>query len=153
MTTFLKKITFYFAFAFLFSGISINWTFAQDKKPLKIIFTALKDTKAVIMIGVYRKQDGFPGNEKGAFKGYTISPDGKNSVNFSITDLEYGEYAIAIYQDKNADKKLNTGMFGIPKEPYAFSNNFKPKFSGPKYDDCKFTYSADKTELSIAMLD
>lgn len=133
-------------------GILPNHIFAQEKKTLKITFTALKDTKSSILIGVYRKQDGFPGGEKDAFKGYTFKPEGKTTIVFSVPDLEYGEYAIAIYQDKNSDNKLNTGMFGIPKEPYAFSNNFKPKFSGPKYDDCKFTYSAEKNEISIAML-
>jgi uncharacterized protein (DUF2141 family) len=127
--------------------------YAQDKKPLKVTFTGLKDTKSVIMVGIYRKQDGFPNAEKGVYKGYNVLPEGKKTVVFNITELEYGEYVIAIYQDANGDKKLNTGMFGIPKEPYAFSNNFKPRFSGPKYDDCKFTYSADKNELSITMLD
>jgi uncharacterized protein (DUF2141 family) len=133
-------------------GVISNNIFAQEKKTLKITFTALKDTKSSILIGVYRKQDGFPSNEKGAFKGYTVKPEGKSTVVFSVPDLEYGDYAIAIYQDKNNDNQLNTGMFGIPKEPYAFSNNFKPKFSGPKYEDCRFTYSAEKNELSIAML-
>lgn len=150
----MKKITLYsFIFFVLASFGFIPKTINQDKKPLKITFTAIKDTKSVIMVGVYRKQDGFPGDEKGAFRGYNVLPEGKSSVSFVVSDLEYGEYAIAVYQDKNADKKLNTGMFGIPKEPYAFSNNFKPKFSGPKYDDCKFTYSAEKNELSIALLD
>jgi uncharacterized protein (DUF2141 family) len=140
------------ALLFLLFGVATNSSFSQDRKPLKITFTGLKDTKSVLMIGIYRKQDGFPGSDKPPFKGYTISPSGSSST-FTATDLEYGEYALAVYQDKNADKKLNTGMFGIPKEPYAFSNNFKPKFSGPKYDDCKFTYSAEKNELSIALLD
>lgn len=127
-------------------------SFIQEKKPLKIIITKLKDINSPVLVGVYRKQDGFP-NAELPFKGYTLKPDGKNVASISIEDLAHGEYAIAIYQDKNNDNKLNTGMFGIPKEPYAFSNNFKPKFSAPKYEDCKFIYSQEKNELTIALLD
>ncbi len=126
--------------------------YKQERKPLKITFTNLKDTQSTIRVGVYRPQDNFPKSDI-AYKGYEINPKGKNTVELSISDLEYGEYAIAVYQDKNGDKKLNTGMFGIPKEPYAFSNNFKPTFSAPKYSDCKFDYKAEKNEISIALLD
>jgi len=133
--------------------IGILSGFSQEKKPLKITIIGLKDAKSTILVGVYRKQDGFPEADKKPFKGYNIKPDSKNSALTTITDLEYGEYAIAIYQDKNSDSKLNTGMFGMPKEPYAFSNNFKPKFSAPKYDDCKFVYSAEKNDISITLLD
>lgn len=137
---------------FLALSITVLSSFAQEKKSLKITIGGLKDAKSTILIGVYRKQDGFPDSDKKPFKGYNIKPENKSAV-ATITDLEYGEYAIAIYQDKNSDSKLNTGMFGIPKEPYAFSNNFKPKFSGPKYDDCKFVYSSEKNELTITLLD
>jgi uncharacterized protein (DUF2141 family) len=139
----------FFIYVLLLSLLS---SFMQDKKALKITFTKLEDTQSIIRIGVYRKQDDFPQGTI-PFKGYEVSPEGKKSVSFSITDLEYGEYAIAVYQDENGDKKLNTKMFGIPKEPYAFSKNFKPTFSAPKYDDCKFTYSSEKNELTIAILD
>lgn len=125
--------------------------FVQDnKKPLKITFTKIKDLKSVIMIGVYRAQDNFP-NGKIPFKGYEVKPEGQDKLTFTINDLAYGEYAIAVYQDENGDKKLNTGMFGIPKEPYAFSNNFRPTFSAPTYKDCKFTYAEEKSEISISL--
>jgi uncharacterized protein (DUF2141 family) len=143
----MKKALFFICLIGIFSS------FVQEKKPLKIVITKLKDTNSPILIGVYRKQDGFPSSEKAPFKGYNFKPEGKNVASISIEDLAHGEYAIAVYQDKNNDNKLNTGMFGIPKEPYAFSNNFKPKFSAPKYEDCKFVYSQEKNELTIALLD
>ncbi len=143
------KTTHYFIYFCLFMLLS---AYKQERKPLKITFTNLKDTQSIIRVGVYRPQDNFPKGDI-AYKGYEVKPEGKSTVVLSISDLEYGEYAIAVYQDKNGDKKLNTGMFGIPKEPYAFSNNFKPTFSAPKYSDCKFDYKAEKNEVSITLLD
>ncbi len=50
-------------------------------------------------------------------------------------DLPQGEYAILVYQDLNGNKKLDLGIFSIPKEPTGFSNNFHPRFSKPKFAD------------------
>jgi uncharacterized protein (DUF2141 family) len=57
------------------------------------------------------------------------------SLEFSF-ELPEGEYAISVYQDINDNKKLDLGIFNIPKEPVGFGNNFRPKFSAPKYKDC-----------------
>ena len=39
-----------------------------------------------------------------------------------ILDLPPGRYALAVYVDRNGNGKLDRGMFGIPSEPYGFSN-------------------------------
>ena len=67
----------------------------------------------------------------------------KASVRF--TNLVPGEYAVAIYHDEDNDGKLKTGIFGIPKEDFACSNNAKGKMGPPKYIDAKFTISEDAT--------
>ncbi len=60
-----------------------------------------------------------------------------------------GEYALAAFHDVNANKKLDGGMFGIPKEPYAFSGNKKGLFGlPPKYKKVKFRLNGDE-QLTI----
>jgi uncharacterized protein (DUF2141 family) len=44
-------------------------------------------------------------------------------------------------------------MFGAPKEPFAFSNNVVPRFSAPKFEECKFDFSKDGQVISINLLD
>lgn len=59
---------------------------------------------------------------------------------FSYTKaLSDGTYAYSMYVDLNGNGKLDKNIFGAPKEPYGFSNNFKPKFSAPEFLDCSFT--------------
>lgn len=55
--------------------------------------------------------------------------------------VEPGNYAIALFHDINGNGKMDKNMFGIPKEPYGFSNDFHPKFSAPKFKDCQFSVS------------
>lgn len=53
--------------------------------------------------------------------------------------VEPGNYALALFHDMNSNGKMDKNMFGIPKEPYGFSNDFRPKFSVPKFSDCQFS--------------
>ena len=37
-------------------------------------------------------------------------------------DLPIGEYVVVVYQDTNNNGKLDQGFFGIPTEPFGFTN-------------------------------
>ena len=54
-----------------------------------------------------------------------------------------GHYAFVVYHDANANKDLDTGMLGIPREGYAFSNNVRPVLSAPSYDSAKIDVAAN----------
>ena len=40
---------------------------------------------------------------------------------------------------------MDTKIFGIPKEPYGFSNDATGFMGPPKFKDAKFTIEANKT--------
>jgi uncharacterized protein (DUF2141 family) len=54
-------------------------------------------------------------------------------------DLAPGEYAFFAYHDVDNNGELKQNPFGMPTEPYAFSNNFKLQFSKPPFAKLKFT--------------
>ena len=60
-----------------------------------------------------------------------------------IDDLLKGEYAFLLYHDNNADVEMNRILLGIPKEPFAFSNNVEPKLSKPTFEECKFSFEGN----------
>jgi uncharacterized protein (DUF2141 family) len=127
-----------------------NKAIKKMKPPLTITITKLKSLTAPVVIGVYGTKNNFL-DENDQLKEYTFKPlNGKLVA--KITDLPYGVYGIALYQDLNSDGEINKSMIGIPKEPYAFSNNIKPKFKAPSFGDCKFTYSEAKSTIRIALL-
>ncbi len=56
----------------------------------------------------------------------------------ALDGLEAGVYAFAAYLDENGDGKLNRGgIFGVPKEPLAFSGRAKIKLRKPRFDEAK----------------
>lgn len=75
--------------------------------------------------------------------------DNKQVV-IEIKDLSVGKYAVKIFQDENNNTKLDTGLFGIPKEPWGLSNNVKATFGPPKFGDMLFELKANK-EISIIL--
>ena len=62
-----------------------------------------------------------------------------------IYGMPKGEYALACFLDTNLDDKLDTKIFGIPKN-YGFSRNNRGLFgTPPKYADAKITLTTDTT--------
>lgn len=76
-----------------------------------------------------------------------IRPDGTGELLFA--DLAAGTYAISTYHDRNGNDKLDTNFVGVPKEPYAFSNNAGGRFGPPKFDAAAFEIGTDDLTLAI----
>ena len=55
-----------------------------------------------------------------------------------FNNLSNGDYALAIYQDLNENDKLDKKKFGIPAEPFAFSNDALRRFGPPYFEQAKF---------------
>ena len=73
----------------------------------------------------------------------TIYDPAKTGVaTICLTLPHAGHYAFVVYHDVNANKDLDTGVLGIPKEGYAFSNNVRPVLSAPSYDSAKIDVAA-----------
>jgi uncharacterized protein (DUF2141 family) len=110
---------------------------------LYIAITKIEGTDGQIVIGLYNNKESFPLVDKQYKQLFT---DVKSfSGIYTIENLPVGEYAVAIFHDENSDNICNTNIFGIPKEGYGFSNNYRPIISKPDFDDCKFDLQIDRT--------
>mgnify|MGYP001006949608 CR=1 FL=1 len=65
-------------------------------------------------------------------------------------NIEKGSYAVSVYHDENNNDILETaGLFGVPIEPYGFSNNPSMTF-GPSFKKSVFKMTSDK-DISIKL--
>jgi uncharacterized protein (DUF2141 family) len=62
-----------------------------------------------------------------------------------------GTYAIACFHDENKNGKLDTGLFGIPKEGVCASNGAKGTMGPPSFRDAKFETSGAPKEIPVQM--
>jgi uncharacterized protein (DUF2141 family) len=80
-----------------------------------------------------------------------IVPVSKTNIEWQIENLAYGQYAIAVYHDKNKNGKLDTNMLGIPLEEYGFSNNARGRFGPASWSQAKFTVNKRTTVHRILL--
>lgn len=72
----------------------------------------------------------------------------KQAVVFN--DVSGGDYAVSVFYDKNGNDKLDTNLYGVPKEPTGTSNNVSVKHAAPSFEQARFTVADDQTvELNI----
>ncbi len=74
---------------------------------------------------------------------------GKQEVCFNID--KPGAYAVAAYQDLDADRHLDKKWNRMPAEPFALSNKKKLAFEMPKFDDAAFQVPSTGTVIRIEL--
>lgn len=131
------------------------WTFTfpllslQESGTLVLNLENIQSFSGTIRIAIYDNADAFE-NEGAVVWDKVVSNINGEQITLKAKDLPFGDYAIALYHDVNDNDKLDKNNFGIPTEPYAFSNNPKVKWKPPSYKDSKFHFS--KTNQAISMI-
>ena len=68
-----------------------------------------------------------------------------NTISLKIANIKTGVYSVSLFHDENNNGVLDTkGLFGIPSEPYGFSNNPRTTFGPPSFENCTFLIDGDK---------
>lgn len=99
----------------------------------------IKKPKGFISAGLYQGQAGYEGGQR--LTGELVAVEG-NSVTLTFKNVPVGEYGIKLIHDVDGDGKMDTGLFGIPSEPYAFSNSARGSMGPAKWDKAKFNIAA-----------
>ena len=126
---------------FLFFAISTGSALAQYN--LTISFTNIEKAKGQLMVML--------GDEDGEdIEGFIVPVTKKGTVTHTISDLKPGKYTVKVYHDIDKNEELNANTFGIPKEPYGFSNDARGTFGPPDVEDQLFAVTKD-TSISIKL--
>ena len=116
-----------------------------DRFDVKVIITNVKADKGLILIGIYDVPSSYLKEGKAySFTTHKVNASA-NQTEVILKDIPKGTYAISLCQDLNSDKKCNTNFFGIPQEPYGFSNGYNKSYSKPSFNECKFEVNDHKT--------
>ena len=149
----MKKIT---LIATLFCSLFLlTTTYATtDTGTLTITVTHIAQPKGVIRLALYNSADSYSKAGKSGSTAYKtatgeIAKGGISTIIFN--KLPYGDYAIKLFQDEDNSGKFKTGMFGIPKEGFGFSQNPAVKNGAPAYDKVVFTFNAQNTDQTITL--
>lgn len=114
---------------------------------LTITVKNIKEHTGTLMIGVYDEQHYMKTTAVGA-----EAKADKDEVTVTVTLPAAGRYAVAIFQDKNGNGKLDTNFMGIPNEPFGFSNIKSFPMGTPKFKNAAIDIDKDQ-KLVIPLFD
>lgn len=103
---------------------------------LTVTFQGLKTVSGTVRVSLSRDPEGFAGKATAADQA-AITVTGPTAT-ATFVGLKPGTYAIRAFHDLNGDGKLNANAFGIPIEPYAFSNNAHGSMGPPSWSAAAF---------------
>ena len=124
-------------------GVSITAQAAS----IDIKLTNVTSDAGNIRLAIYDSPEGF---NTQPFRAVSM-PAQKGDMRINLSDLPAGEYAIMLFQDIDSNEKLDTNLFGIPREPWGGSLGGKPVFSAPDWESTCFVVPETGTQISIAL--
>ena len=117
-----------------------------------VAVSGVHDRDSVLRVNLYRSADGFPADTSKAYQKRDIvlkslAPNAPlDPLRVSFTGLPPGTYAVCSIHDSNSNNKLDTNFLGIPREDWAVSNDARPRFRSPHFDEAQFTVGAGETK-------
>jgi uncharacterized protein (DUF2141 family) len=119
------------------SGTTLTLTIEGVRSPRGKIMAAL--LKADMTAGVARRVDA------------TMATPVTGTTTIRFEGLAPGDYAVKLFHDENSNGEMDSNLFGIPSEGYAFSNRARASFGPPKFEQMKFTVTAEPAATAAVM--
>ena len=91
-----------------------------------------------VMVALYNSEAAYSGGAPVAHAMVNVAA-GQHAAVFA--DLPAGDYAAKTFHDVDGDGKMNTNPFGMPTEPFAFSNNAHGNMGPAQWDAAHFNAS------------
>lgn len=113
----------------------------------ELVIEGLSEVKGEVRIAVFNSEEAY-GDKEDPLHAIVLQVK-SDTVVWDEAKLPYGEYAIAVYHDKNMNGKMDSNFLGIPKEAYGFSNNARGKFGPASWKDAHFSINETKYSMSI----
>jgi uncharacterized protein (DUF2141 family) len=119
-------------------------TLAQQTLTVQI--ANIKNDEGQIAVALYNSEKDFM---KTRYQGKTLKA-AKGEVEIIFENIPAGSYSLSVMHDANQNEKLDSNLFGIPKEGFGFSNNAMGTFGPPSFEKAKVEVRSNKS-VSISM--
>ncbi len=115
---------------------------------LTITLEDIANAQGTIRLGVFAGEADYENG--GGVRGANVMVGGETET-VTLEGLKPGAYAIKLYHDVNDDGEMDTNPFGMPTEPFGFSNNARGRFGPAKWDAARFEVTAGENTHAITV--
>jgi len=128
--------------------LTVSWASLADTLVVEVVNIR---SSGELHIAIYDDAEAFQGDKgekggpaEGIIDGVIQEVSG-STVSFRF-ELPEGRYAIGVFHDANRNNRLDTGLFGIPKEQFGFSNNAMGRFGPPSFEAASFVVTGSAAQ-------
>ncbi|HEX8660260.1 MAG TPA: DUF2141 domain-containing protein [Brevundimonas sp.] len=118
---------------------------AQDAGSSVVITFETGARTGSVMVALYNSEASYGAGP--AVAQAAISASGEVVARFE--NLPAGDYAVKAFHDVNGDGRMTTNPFGIPIEPYAFSNNAVGNMGPARWAAARFPVSGETAQTIV----
>jgi len=122
---------------------------AQETAVLALTVRNVRLGAGPVMIAVFDSEEGWKGTRR-AVRGERIEATARD-ITVTLAGLKPGVYGVKLFQDINGDGRMDANPFGIPTEPFAFSNDAPVRFGPPKWQAAQFTVASGAAAHAITL--
>lgn len=121
----------------------------EIRTEIQIRVTGLIPKPGKLLVAVFESPDGFPKSDQSTST--TVIDVDADQAEFSLTLPVNHPLAIAVFQDLDGNKVITKNGFGIPTEPYGFSNKARGLLGPPTFQQAVVHVAdgQDSLELQI----
>lgn len=122
---------------------------ADTPAALEVAFEGIESPTGQIMLSVFDNEAAHDADGK-PVRVAAVAVEGDRAV-VRFEGLAPGSYAIKTFHDVDGNGEMATNPFGMPLEPFAFSNNAKPEGGPARWQAAHFTVTAGANAVSITI--
>lgn len=120
---------------------------APATSTLSVTFTGIEAKRGNIMLALYDEASWSSGKPVRS----EILDAATGTASVVISGLPVGRYGIKAFHDINGNSRMDSNPFGMPTEPFAFSNNAKGSVGPAAWEDAAFAVGAGETAQTITI--
>jgi uncharacterized protein (DUF2141 family) len=136
-----------FVLGFASAAAQAGAAYAAEPSSLTVTFKGLKQQTGAILFTVVGSEAAY--NGKAPVTAQDILNVSGDTATKTFDGLAPGRYVIKAFHDVDGDGKMATNPFGVPTEPFAFSNNAVVAMGPPKWEAAAFEVKAGANVQSI----
>lgn len=117
---------------------------------LRIVVDGLQNQQGQVCVSLFAGSQGFPDKSDRAVRAQCV-PVGKGQTAVTFQNLALGNYAIAVFHDRNGNGKLDRNFLGIPTEGFGFSRNPVIRTGAPRFSEAAVFVAGTETTAQIQL--
>lgn len=133
-------------------GSCAGTTLLLDKGPktatLHVEIQGIRGDSGQLGCALFGTPEGFPAEPASAARTRTL-PVSDAGVEWTISDLPTGYWAISVMHDADGDGRMATDWMGRPTEGWGVSNDARGSFGPPSFDDAAVEVGPGESRIVI----